>query len=466
VTDGVSGPATDSQLRIWLLGRFRLAVGQHDVDPSAWALRKARSVIKMLALAPAHRLHREQILDALWPDLAPAAAANNLRKVLHVVRKDLASLPSEASGFLRYDAGVVSLSPEPSPWIDVDAFERAAAQARRSRQVGDYRAACDLYRGDLLPDDRYEPWAAERRDALRETYLAISMGMADALQREGRIAEALEVLERVVAMEPTREEGHVRLMRAYAEAGRRPQAIRQYKVMRDVLARDLGVEPEPATQRLYQEILLSRGDDAAPAGAAKLDGGTVSLLFTDIEGSTRMAQRLGDRYAELLAVHHALLRGAFQARGGREVDALGDGFFVAFPRARDAVLAAVDAQRALGAQAWGGSERVCVRIGIHTGEPQPEGRGFVGVDVHRAQRICAAVHARRDLERRHRPRADHARRRPPDGGQHRRGSSRRITRRRPPTTPIFWWPIRAASASAVCASIWPPSASRTIAPMT
>jgi predicted ATPase len=190
--------------------------------------------------------------------------------------------------------------------------------------------------------------------------------------------------------------------------------------MREVLSRDLGVEPDPASQRLYQEILLARTvGAAAPAGAGPAitatgpgitaagpgitaagpgitaepqhHASTVTLLFTDIEGSTRMAQRLGDRYAEMLATHHALVRAALHAHGGHEVDTAGDGFFVSFARARDAVLAAIDAQRALEAQVWGDGERLRVRVGVHTGEPQRDGRGFVGVDVHRAARICAAA---------------------------------------------------------------------------
>jgi predicted ATPase/DNA-binding SARP family transcriptional activator len=398
-------------LQVRLLGGFRVAVDGKDVAAANWSLRKARSLIKMLALAPGHRLHREQIIDALWPDLEPESASNNLRKVLHVARRGLATLSADSNGYLSLDDGVLTLAPSEQVWIDVDAFERAAVDARRTREIDAYRTACELYVGDLLPEDRYEDWAGERRAALRELYLTLVAEMADGLERSGHFAEAVEALERVVAMEPSREDGHVRLMRAYAGAGRRHHALRQFKVMREVLSRELGVEPEPASERLYREILLARPDASTGATAAAvatlpasrktrpaepLDtaadaGSTVTLLFTDIEGSTRMAQRLGDRYAEMLATHHALLRSAFNAHGGLEVDAAGDGFFVAFKRARDAVLAAVDAQHALGAHRWADGDSVRVRIGIHTGEPQRDAGGFVGVDVHRASRICAAA---------------------------------------------------------------------------
>jgi predicted ATPase/class 3 adenylate cyclase len=117
-----------------------------------------------------------------------------------------------------------------------------------------------------------------------------------------------------------------------------------------------------------------------------LPSGTVTLLFTDIEGSTRLVEELGDAYAEVLAEHHRVLRDAFSRRGGVEVDTAGDGFFYAFTGAGDAVAAAGEAQDALA----GG--RVRVRMGVHTGEPLVTGEGYVGVDVHRAARIMSAGH--------------------------------------------------------------------------
>ena len=120
--------------------------------------------------------------------------------------------------------------------------------------------------------------------------------------------------------------------------------------------------------------------------------GTVSFLFTDIEGSTRLLARLGDRYAAVLADHDRLLRNAFDAHGGREVDHPGDGFFVAFSRARDAVAAATAAQRALAGHLWPDGVAVRVRMGIHTGEPLEGPAPYIGLGVHRAARIAAAAH--------------------------------------------------------------------------
>ena len=123
-----------------------------------------------------------------------------------------------------------------------------------------------------------------------------------------------------------------------------------------------------------------------------LPGGTVTFLFTDIEGSTRLLQELGDDYGQVVADHRRLLREIFKGAGGNEVDTQGDAFFYSFPRARDAVRAAVDGQRALASHEWPRGVDVRVRMGLHTGEPTVGDEGYVGLDVVRAARICSAGH--------------------------------------------------------------------------
>ncbi|HEX9036839.1 MAG TPA: adenylate/guanylate cyclase domain-containing protein [Ktedonobacterales bacterium] len=125
---------------------------------------------------------------------------------------------------------------------------------------------------------------------------------------------------------------------------------------------------------------------------AALPTGTITFLFTDIEGSTRLLQRLGPDYAQALREHQALLRAAFTAHGGAEVDTQGDAFFVAFPTAPQAVAAAAQATRALAEHRWPEGATLRVRIGLHTGAPQLVGDHYVGLDVHRAARIAAAGH--------------------------------------------------------------------------
>jgi predicted ATPase/class 3 adenylate cyclase len=120
--------------------------------------------------------------------------------------------------------------------------------------------------------------------------------------------------------------------------------------------------------------------------------GTVSLVFSDIAGSTRLLRQIGHTYGDILEQHRRLLRQAFADYAGREVDTQGDGTFAVFPTARDAVAAAVAAQLALAAHHWPDQVQVRLRMGIHTGEPTATSQGYVGMDVHKAARISAAGH--------------------------------------------------------------------------
>jgi class 3 adenylate cyclase len=122
------------------------------------------------------------------------------------------------------------------------------------------------------------------------------------------------------------------------------------------------------------------------AMTAELPQGTVTFLFTDIEGSTELVRELGSEYGRIRSEHRRLLREAFLRHDGHEVDTAGDGFFVAFERAGDAVAAAVDAQRALA------DAPIRVRMGLHSAEPHLDDEGYTGVGVHRAERICSAGH--------------------------------------------------------------------------
>jgi class 3 adenylate cyclase len=119
-----------------------------------------------------------------------------------------------------------------------------------------------------------------------------------------------------------------------------------------------------------------------------LPQGTVTFVFTDIEDSTELLKRLGDDYREVLSAHRKMVRAAFGAFDGIEMDTQGDAFFFVFPRARDAVAATVEAQRVHAASRWPGGENVRVRMGLHTGEPALHEDGYIGLDVVRAARIC------------------------------------------------------------------------------
>jgi predicted ATPase/DNA-binding SARP family transcriptional activator/DNA-binding CsgD family transcriptional regulator len=252
----VGSSGASEAIRVKLLGGFSVSVGSRTVPHSEWRLRKAAALVKLLAMAPGHRLHREQLMDLLWPESGRKAASNSLRKTLHAVRKTLDS--AGGSGYLAGDGESLVLCPYGELWVDVDAFERAAATARRSRGRAAYRAALELYTGELLPEDRYEGWAEGRREELRHLRLAMLVELAELYEAHGEVVAAVEPLQKVIADEPTNEEAHARLMRLYALTGREGDGLLQYERLRDALSGQLGAEPSTATKRLREDLAAGR----------------------------------------------------------------------------------------------------------------------------------------------------------------------------------------------------------------
>jgi DNA-binding SARP family transcriptional activator len=178
-----------------MLGCFEVSVGARAVEESQWRLKKASSLVKALALAPRHRLSREQAMDLFWPKLDPDAAANNLRYALHVARRTLDSASATAaSRYLRFQDGVLALYPSGPLWVDVVTFEEAAAAASGSRDPVAYEEAAELYAGELLPQDRYEAWVEDRQTSLRRTYLALLLELAEMHEECGDFESATETL--------------------------------------------------------------------------------------------------------------------------------------------------------------------------------------------------------------------------------------------------------------------------------
>lgn len=249
---GVSTEERPEAVRVWLLGGFRVAVGSRAIEDGQWRLRKAAALVKLLSLAQGHRLHREQAMDLLWPALGKKSASNNLRHTLHAAR---AILDQKAgSRYLASEEESLVLCPGGSLWVDVDAFEEAAASARRSRAPAAYMAAIELYAGDLLPGDRYEEWTEGRRAELRQLYLALLMEVAGLYEEREEYRRGIEALRRVVSEEPAREEAHAGLMRLHALSGQRQEAILQYERLRHSLSQELAAEPGAESRRLYEEV--------------------------------------------------------------------------------------------------------------------------------------------------------------------------------------------------------------------
>jgi predicted ATPase/DNA-binding SARP family transcriptional activator len=249
----------NEELKFKLLGRFSVQVNGVLISDEYWHSKRVRSLVKLLALAPGHRLQRDQILNTLWPDSDFTAAANNLHQTLFNARKIF-----EAAGAacLVLEDGLLSLGNGAS--VDVEQFEAAAARAQKSRDPTLFQAALALYSGDLLPEDLYEEWAIQRRESLRQLHLKLLLDLAGLLETCGETAAAIQNLNQVVALDQAHEGAHTRLMRAYAFSGQRQAALRQYQVMEEGLRRELGVEPAPESQQLREQILSGSLATSAP----------------------------------------------------------------------------------------------------------------------------------------------------------------------------------------------------------
>lgn len=247
----------DPPVRLFLLGGLRAERNGEPVPDSAWKRRSARALVKLLALAPGYRLHREQVIDLLWPDTDPAAGANNLYQALHAARRALDADASGSSSCLRVANDLVLLDPE-RVWVDADHFQRTVAQGLRSNELDLLEAALEGYRGELLPEDRYEDWVAARRETLSGLHLRVLLHLAGLLEERGQTEAAAERLSQALAVDPTQEEVQRRLMRLHATSGNRSQALRQYQACCEALRRELDAEPEEETRQLYEEVVAGR----------------------------------------------------------------------------------------------------------------------------------------------------------------------------------------------------------------
>jgi DNA-binding SARP family transcriptional activator len=174
-------------LRISLFGGFRAERSGVVLPDPAWRRRSAKGLTKLLATSPRHALHREQVLEILWPDTGTRSALNNLTKALHAARRALEPdlSPRATSAYLKLLDEMVVLD-VPSVLVDSDEFEDLAYRALEEETVCAYNAALAAYGGDLLPEDAGVPWADARRTALRDLHLRLLVGRADTLDSDAR----------------------------------------------------------------------------------------------------------------------------------------------------------------------------------------------------------------------------------------------------------------------------------------
>ena len=271
-------------MRIRLLGGFAIDVDGRDAGARPWRLRKARTVVKVLALAPEQRMHRDQLLDLLWPDRGASAAANNLHQALHVARRELTG--SDPNGeILALRDGLVLLRADGVVETDVRLFRQLAARALASRSLDDLDAAVEAYAGELLPEDRFEDWASGPRQDLRQTYCDLLVAYAGECARAGRAGAAAEALRRATEADPVHEAAAREYMRLLAGEGRRSEALALYERLRHDLDKTFGTDPDPDTRRLFRELLAGSTDTGVDAG--RNAGSNIAPSFTSFVGRER-----------------------------------------------------------------------------------------------------------------------------------------------------------------------------------
>ncbi|GAA4699389.1 transcriptional activator [Phytohabitans rumicis] len=229
-----------------------MALDGRPVPDAAWTRRQAAALIKILALAPRRQLHREQVIDALWPDVHVDDAGPRLHKAAHFARRVL----GPDSVVLRSSS--VLLCPDVPVGVDALRFQELAASALDAGDATAAAKAADAYAGPLLPADRYESWASEPRDRLQLLYLRV-------LRQAGRWADLVEI-------DSTDVEAHLALMREHAARGDRRAALRQFERMDRALQRELGVGPSDEAVALRDSLLDAEPDLTAPAAAGALVG--------------------------------------------------------------------------------------------------------------------------------------------------------------------------------------------------
>jgi DNA-binding SARP family transcriptional activator/DNA-binding beta-propeller fold protein YncE len=377
---------------------FRILGPLEVVDQDAVVVKlggaKQRSLLAFLLLHPNEVVSRERLIDELWGDQPPETAATAIQVHVSQLRKALGrdAIVTQQPGYLirvRDDE------------LDLERFERsvAAAQSAPPAEASELLSeALALWRGPPLAE-LDAPFARDAGIRLDEQRLAALEQRIDADLALGRHAQLAPELEGLVRMHPLREHLRGQLMVALYRSGRQAEALDVYRSGRRLLDDELGLEPGEELRRLERAILEHDPSLGAPSGEqpgarqpASVPTGTVTFLFTDIEGSTRLVQELGEGYGALLEQHQALVRGVLGERGGEEIDAQGDAFFFAFRRARDAVRGAVELQKRITEAPWPDEAPMRARVGIHTGEPGIAETGYHGLDVVRAARISGSAH--------------------------------------------------------------------------
>jgi DNA-binding SARP family transcriptional activator len=280
----IGSPESQSvpSLRVTLLGGFRVDRDDLTAPVSNWPRRSAKTLTKVLATCPGHTLHREQLLEILWPGADIDSSVNSLRKALHAARRAFQPtlLPRQRSTYLLVADSMVAFDQE-HVHVDADHFEHVAHETLRRPEIDALEFALAAYRGHLLPEDRYADWCTERRDLLADLRARLLLELADLLERRGAYNDCANRLRAVLEQDPTREEVHRRLMRLYTEMGTPDQAVRQFHACEEVLQRELNFAPQEETIVTYEDVLAHRTPSHAASSKPTREGASAWRVISD-----------------------------------------------------------------------------------------------------------------------------------------------------------------------------------------
>ena len=405
----MGGNRSDVGLVVALLGPVEVGPARGVTAPVAQP--RLRVLLGLLGVVNGRVVTAEALVDGLWEEEWSRGRERNLHALVYQLRRRLATLEPDkgATRLARAGAGYrLVLAPGE---LDVAVFRDLAGQGHEAARAGDAAGARELlgqalglWRGAALADAApLCPRLAGEAARLEEARLAVTeerIGCDLALGRHGEVAAELAGL---VAEFPLRERLAGLLMTALYRCGRRGEALAVYDGARRLLGEELGLDPGPELAGLQAKVLADDPALAAPAavpgGAAPaaaamgLPQGTVTFLFTDLEGSTRRWEAHPQEMRDALARHDVIVRGAVESHGGVVFSTMGDGMAAVFASARDAVRAVLAAQRGLAAEDWGEvTGPLAARMGLLTDEGVLDGEHYLNQPLNRCARLMAAGH--------------------------------------------------------------------------
>jgi predicted ATPase/DNA-binding SARP family transcriptional activator len=258
---------THDKLFIYLLGDFSVWLGTKQITEEAFERRKPRQLLKLLALQNDFRLHRDQVLEILWPELPLESATSQLHKAVHQIRRALASANPTVSPekLLEVKDSELRLYAPGGVTTDVHLFTSLSKQALTTQKLPELERAAAEYRGDLLPSDLYEEWTIESRDSLRDKATRLFKALAESYVKEGAFHKAEENYEIALSKDATQEDIHEALLTLHAKQGNREGLAGAFERYRRILQSELGEGPSPEMTALYEQLLKTISEKVQPA---------------------------------------------------------------------------------------------------------------------------------------------------------------------------------------------------------